>query len=100
MLRRSVFRGTKLDENMKVYSVGDMTFQPRMQNRVEGFSVVGDINRRQWNGIVADVRDVERAPHAAGYHVGQDPRNSLLRDKRGPAQSSSRVPPGGQDARQ
>lgn len=80
---------------MKVYSVGDMTFQPRMQNRIEGFSVVGDLNRRQWNGIVADVWDVECAPHAGGYYVGQDPRLFILLDKRGPGQSRMRVKPGG-----
>ena len=43
-----------------------MTFQPRMQNRIEGFSVVGGMNRRNWNGIVADVWDVECAPYAGG----------------------------------
>ncbi len=72
-----------------------MTFQPRMQNRIEGFSVVGDLNRRHWNGIVADVWDVECAPHAGGYYVGQDPRLFVLLDKRGPGQSRMRITPGG-----
>lgn len=72
-----------------------MTFQPRMQNRIEGFSVVGDLSRRHWNGIVADVWDVECAPYAGGYYVGRDPRLFILLDKRGPGQSRTRFAPGG-----
>ena len=68
-----------------------MTFQPRMQNRIEGFSVVGALNRRQWNGIVADVWDVECAPRAGGYYVGRDPRLFVLLDKRGPGRSRTRL---------
>ena len=72
-----------------------MTFQPRMQNRIEGFSVVGGLNRRHWNGIVADVWDVECAPHAGGYYVGRDPRLFVLLDKRGPGPSRTRLTQGG-----
>lgn len=68
-----------------------MTFQPRMQNRIEGFSVVGALNRRQWNGIVADVWEVECAPRAGGYYVGRDPRLFVLLDKRGPGRSRTRL---------
>ncbi|AOF93309.1 AraC family transcriptional regulator [Sinorhizobium sp. RAC02] len=68
-----------------------MTFQPRMQNRIEGFSVVGDLNRRHWNGIVADVWDVECADYAGGYYVGRDPRLFILLDKRGPGASRIRL---------
>ena len=56
-----------------------MTFQPRMHNRIEGFSVQGDLRRRTWNGIVADLWDVECAPGAGGYYVGEDPRLIVLR---------------------
>lgn len=68
-----------------------MTFQPRMQNRIEGFSVVGDLNRRHWNGIVADVWDVKCAPQAGGYYVGRDPRLFVLLDKQGPGASHVRL---------
>lgn len=74
-----------------------MTFQPRMQNRIEGFSVVGGLNRRQWNGIVADVWDVECAPRAGGYYVGRDPRLFILLDKRGPGESRTRLAPSGEE---
>ncbi|MCD1262164.1 helix-turn-helix domain-containing protein [Shinella sp. AETb1-6] len=74
-----------------------MTFQPRMQNRIEGFSVVGDLSRRHWNGIVADVWNVECAPHAGGYYVGRDPRLFVLLDKRGPGSSRMRLSSGGKE---
>jgi AraC-like DNA-binding protein len=70
---------------------GKMTFQPRMQNKIEGFSVVGDLNRRHWNGIVADVWNVECAPNAGGYYVGRDPRLFVLLDKQGPGSSRMRL---------
>ncbi|HEX5935351.1 MAG TPA: AraC family transcriptional regulator, partial [Pseudorhizobium sp.] len=38
-----------------------MTFQPRMNNRIGGFKVVGKIHRREWNGITADLNEVECA---------------------------------------
>jgi AraC family transcriptional regulator len=72
-----------------------MTFQPRMQNRIEGFSVVGDLHRRHWNGIVADVWDVECAAYAGGYYVGRDPRLFVLLDKKGPGASRIRLSPEG-----
>lgn len=75
-----------------------MTFQPRMQNRIEGFSVVGGLNRRHWNGIVADVWDVECAAHAGGYYVGRDPRLFILLDKQGPGNSRIRLAPGGSES--
>ncbi|MDR7142151.1 AraC family transcriptional regulator [Rhizobium sp. BE258] len=70
-----------------------MTFQPRMQNRIEGFSVVGEMNRRNWNGIVADVWDVECAPYAGGYYVAHDPRLFILLDMRGPGDSRVKLTP-------
>lgn len=60
-----------------------MTFQPRMQNDIEGFSVVGGLRRRYWNGITADLWDVECAPYAGGYYVARDPRLFIVLDQRG-----------------
>lgn len=70
-----------------------MTFQPRMQNKIEGFSVVGGVNRRNWNGIVADVWDVQCAPNAGGYYVADDPRLFILLDMRGPGNSRVKLTP-------
>ncbi len=70
-----------------------MTFQPRMQNKIEGFSVVGGLHRRCWNGIVADVWDVECAPYAGGYYVANDPRLFILLEMRGPGNSVVKLAP-------
>lgn len=72
-----------------------MTFQPRMQNKIEGFSVVGGLHRRSWNGIVADVWDVECAPYAGGYYVANDPRLFILLDIQGPGNSMVKLTPSG-----
>lgn len=70
-----------------------MTFQPRMDNKIEGFSVVGGVHRRSWNGIVADVWDVNCAPYAGGYYVSNDPRLFILLDTRGAGQCRLRLSP-------
>ena len=62
---------------------GVMTFQPRMNNRISGFSVIGGLNRREWNGIVADLWDVECAPGAGGFYVADDPRLFIVLDAKG-----------------
>ncbi|MEZ2132084.1 MULTISPECIES: helix-turn-helix domain-containing protein [unclassified Sinorhizobium] len=72
-----------------------MTFQPRMQNRIEGFSVIGGLRRRHWNGIVADLWDVECAPYAGGYYVADDPRLFILLEARGTGNSRVRMTPKG-----
>lgn len=51
-----------------------MTFQPRMTNRIDGFSVVECHHRRYWQGMVADVWSVDCAPRAGGHYVGRHPR--------------------------
>lgn len=71
----------------------EMSFQPRMQNRIQGFSVIGGVHRRLWNGIVADVWDVECAAYAGGYYVSRDPRLFILLDKRGPGNSRVKLSP-------
>ncbi|MDP9587734.1 UNVERIFIED_ORG: AraC-like DNA-binding protein [Shinella zoogloeoides] len=58
---------------------------------------MGDLSRRHWNGIVADVWNVECAPHAGGYYVGRDPRLFVLLDKRGPGSSRMRLSSGGKE---
>ncbi len=60
-----------------------MTFQPRMNNRINGFSVIGGLNRRTWNGVVADLWDVRCAPQAGGYYVADDPRLFIVLDAKG-----------------
>lgn len=70
-----------------------MTFQPRMQNRIEGFSVLGGLRRRNWNGITADLWDVECAPYAGGYYVARDPRLFILLDHRGRGRPSVKLSP-------
>lgn len=70
-----------------------MTFQPRMQNKIHGFSVTKGVNRRVWNGIVADVWDVECASRCGGYYVSQDPRLFILLEKRGPGNSRVKLSP-------
>ncbi|HEY0125329.1 MAG TPA: AraC family transcriptional regulator [Rhizobium sp.] len=68
-------------------------FQPRMQNRIGGFSVIGGVHRRQWNGIVADVWNVNCAARAGGYYVADDPRLFILLDQRGSGTNGVRLSP-------
>ncbi|MBY3417660.1 helix-turn-helix transcriptional regulator [Rhizobium laguerreae] len=75
-----------------------MTFRPRMQNKIQGFSVIGGVHRRLWNGIVADVWDVECASYAGGYYVSRDPRLFIMLDKRGPGNSRVKLSPKAQGA--
>lgn len=60
-----------------------MTFQPRMQSRVDNVTVVGDLHWRAWTGAVADVWNVECAPGATGEYVSPDPRVFIVLDKAG-----------------
>ncbi|WP_112807803.1 helix-turn-helix domain-containing protein [Ensifer sp.] len=60
-----------------------MTFQPRMQNKIAGFKILGPLHRREWNGIIADVWDVACEPQAGGHYVSDDPRMFILLDAQG-----------------
>jgi AraC family transcriptional regulator len=74
-----------------------MTFQPRMHNQIEGFSVLGGLRRRYWNGITADLWDVECASYAGGHYVARDPRLFILLEHRGhgrPAIKKTAAEPG------
>lgn len=70
-----------------------MTFQPKMRNKIEGFSVIGGLRRRHWNGITADLWDVECASYAGGYYVARDPRLFILLDHRGKGRPSVKLSP-------
>ncbi len=58
-------------------------FQPRMQNSIEGFSIIGGLRRKVWHGIVADLWDVECAAYAGGHYLARDPRLFILLDHHG-----------------
>lgn len=60
-----------------------MNFQPRMRNTIEGFSVGNGFSRRYWNGMVADVWNVECAAYAGGHYTASDPRLFILLDMQG-----------------
>ncbi|MER9855005.1 MULTISPECIES: AraC family transcriptional regulator [unclassified Mesorhizobium] len=51
-----------------------MTFVARMESRIEGFSVIGDLKWHVWDGVVADLWDVSCGDKAEGYYVSPDPR--------------------------
>lgn len=51
-----------------------MTFVARMESRIEGFSVIGDLKWHLWDGVVADLWDVSCGDRAEGYYVSPDPR--------------------------
>lgn len=77
-----------------------MTFQPRMQNKIEGFSVIGGLRRRNWDGITADLWDVECAAYAGGHYVARDPRLFILLDHRGRGRPNVKLSPGSRGAPQ
>ncbi|MDK4701611.1 AraC family transcriptional regulator [Rhizobium sp. CNPSo 4062] len=70
-----------------------MTFQPRMQNKIGGFSVIGGMHRRYWNGMVADIWNVNCAAQAGGYYVARDPRLFILLEQRGAGKTNVRPSP-------
>lgn len=55
-----------------------MSFNPRMESRISGFRVVGDLKWRVWNGVVADLWDVACDERAEGSYVSPDPRLFIL----------------------
>jgi AraC-like DNA-binding protein len=64
-----------------------------MDNQIEGFSVIGGMRRRYWNGITADLWDVECAPYAGGRYVARDPRLFILLDHRGSGRPAVKLSP-------
>ncbi|WP_209606659.1 AraC family transcriptional regulator [Sinorhizobium kostiense] len=72
-----------------------MTFQPRMQNKISGFKILGGLHRREWNGIIADVWDVECEARAGGYYVSDDPRMFIVLDAQGGSRLNVKLSPDG-----
>ncbi|WP_104666344.1 helix-turn-helix domain-containing protein [Ensifer adhaerens] len=72
-----------------------MSFQPRMQNKISGFKVIGGLHRRQWNGIIADVWDVECEARAGGHYLSDDPRMFIVLDAQGGSRCNVRLSPDG-----
>ncbi|MFB2552831.1 helix-turn-helix domain-containing protein [Ensifer soli] len=70
-----------------------MAFEPRMHNRISGFSV-GGFHRRHFDGVVADVWDVDCAPSAGGTYVAADPRLFVVLEARGGDRPRIRLSPG------
>jgi AraC family transcriptional regulator len=58
-----------------------LNFSPRMQSRVRGFVVVGELRWRVWDGVVADVWEVNCAENAGGDYVSPDPRLFVMLDR-------------------
>ena len=80
-----------------------MTFHPRMQSVTEGFSVIGDLKLRVFEGAIADLWDVSCSPGAQGEYVSHAPRLVAVLDQTGagrmdlnasPSFPSSRKTPG------
>jgi AraC family transcriptional regulator len=67
-----------------------MIFHPRMQNAIEGFSVSSGPRSRHWDGIVADLWDVNCASYAGGHYISRDPRLFILLDHQGKGWPSAR----------
>lgn len=59
-------------------------FVPRMDSRIEGIRVIGDLRCRSWSGIVADVWEVDCQPDASGTYVGEHPRLFVALERTGP----------------
>jgi len=49
-------------------------FHPNMQSMTEGFSVIGNLKCRSWQGVVADVWEVDARAGAGGEYVSPYPR--------------------------
>lgn len=75
-----------------------MSFQPRMQNKISGFKVIGGLHRREWNGIIADVWDVECEARAGGHYLSDDPRMFIVLDAEGGSRRNVRLSPDGRGA--
>lgn len=60
-----------------------MSFVPRMESRIQGFSVIGGLKCHVWNGAVADLWDVSCADRAEGFYVSPDPRLFVALDVEG-----------------
>jgi AraC-like DNA-binding protein len=51
-----------------------LTVNPRMQSRIHGFTVEGELNWRVWDGVIVDLWTVRCAPGAGGHYVSPEHR--------------------------
>ncbi|MBN9137307.1 MAG: AraC family transcriptional regulator, partial [Phyllobacterium sp.] len=51
-----------------------------MNTKINGFSVVGGLQQRAWDGVVADLFSVNCAPDASGQYEARDPRLFIVLD--------------------
>jgi AraC-like DNA-binding protein len=51
-----------------------MSFMPKMQNSIEGFSILKGPRSRTWNGVAVELWDVDCEQGAGGFYVAGDPR--------------------------
>ena len=69
-------------------------FHPNMDAITEGFAVVGDLKCRSWQGMLADIWDVEASLGAVGEYVSLHPRLFVvLEQARGGSITIDKVPP-------
>ena len=69
-------------------------FHPNMDAITEGFAVMGELKYRAWQGVLADIWDVEARPGAMGEYVSRHPRLFVVLDQaRGGAICIDSAPP-------
>lgn len=54
------------------YRETEVAFAPRMESRVQGFSVMGGLKGHVWDGVVADLWDISCGDKAEGYYLSPD----------------------------
>ncbi|UKJ75055.1 helix-turn-helix transcriptional regulator (plasmid) [Azospirillum brasilense] len=60
-----------------------MPFHPRMQSSTEGFTILGDLQWRAWNGMIADIWNVACDQNGQGEYVSEAPRLVVVLDQVG-----------------
>lgn len=65
----------------KIVNLNAPMFHPQMQSRIDGFSPNAGPNWRSWQGMLADVWDVEGAKGASGEYVSPHARLFVLLDE-------------------
>lgn len=58
----------------KIVNLNEAMFHPQMQSRIEGFSPNGGPNWRSWQGMLADVWNVEGSKGASGEYLSPHAR--------------------------
>ncbi len=60
-----------------------MPFHPRMQSSTEGITILGDLQWRAWNGMIADIWNVACDRNGQGEYVSEAPRLVVVLDQVG-----------------